>query len=234
MTETPPYYGPDWYPEANRIPLPETAYWPRANEPIAVVHHIAEGYWSTLTDPGFWSSRGSSVHFAVSKAGEVAQLVPLSGAAWGNGLVQNPSWPLLTPENPNKYTVSIEHEGFTGQPWPAEQVAATIRLTAWILDGIGAVAGVDTVIGHYRIDSVDRRNCPGSGWPVTDILEQLGAGLDDESAAAVRRIAYGVALARMNGHVRTRHKSIATTLSTHGQRLSALEKRVRVLEAAKR
>jgi len=188
-----------WYPAADlNIPLPPECYgYPAGtrdqNQPIAVVHHIAEGYFSTLTDPGFWLSRGSSVHFAVAKDGRVAQLVAIDNAAWGNGRVQHPTWPLLTPTNPNLYTVSIEHEGFTGDPWPIAQVDASIELTRWVCDVAGIDPSANTIIGHYRIDGVSRANCPGTGWPIDTILYQLqhaqGAIFTPAELATIRRTA---------------------------------------------
>ena len=181
-----------WYPDAKRIPVSTFGY-PQGtkggNRPIAVVHHIAEGYWGTLTNPGFWESphKRGSVHFAVSFAGEVAQFVDTDDAAWGNGIVKNPTWPPALSGNPNEKTVSIEHEGFTGVTWPEAQYQASKRLTRWILETHGLDAGTDTIIGHYRIDGVNRANCPGSGWPVARMLAELNTEedelTDDEKAA---------------------------------------------------
>lgn len=147
------------------------------NRPAAVVHHIAEGSFETLCSRAFWQTRnggrGGSVHFAVAKDGRVAQLVDTADAAYGNGIVNLPTWPGVALGNPNEFTVSIEHEGFTGDPWPAAMREASLELTAWILETHGLEPGPDTVIGHYRIDAINRPNCPGSGWPIDYLLEGL-------------------------------------------------------------
>lgn len=182
-----------WYPEARKIPLPFFGY-PSGerggNNILAVVHHIAEGHWATLIDPGFWATRnggtGGSVHFAVSLAGEVVQFVDIADAAYGNGIVINPSWKYATPGNPNEKTVSIEHEGFTGEPWPEAQYQASKKLTDWILGRALIPANTDTVIGHYRIDSVNRASCPGSAWPINRMLAELNATEEEELDAADR------------------------------------------------
>lgn len=184
-----------WYPYNDVVvPLPWFGY-PAGekggNNILAVVHHIAEGGWSTLINRDFWASRnggsGGSVHFAVSKTGQVAQFVDIADSAYGNGIVANPTWKYATPGNPNEKTVSIEHEGFTGEPWPEAQYQASLKLTDWILGRALLRATPDTVIGHYRIDSVNRANCPGSGWPVARMLAELNAEedelTDDEKAA---------------------------------------------------
>lgn len=184
-----------WYPAADVVvPLPYFGY-PAGekggNNILAVVHHIAEGHWATLINPDFWASRnggtGGSVHFAVSKSGQVAQFVDIWDAAYGNGIVKNPTWPPALNGNPNEKTVSIEHEGFTGEAWPEAQYQASLKLTDWILGRALIRATPDTVIGHYRIDSVNRANCPGSGWPVARMLAELNTEedelTDDEKAA---------------------------------------------------
>ena len=57
-----------------------------------------------------------SSHFGVGKNGEIHQYVKLENTAWANGVVKNPNWPLLqNGVNPNYYTVSIEHEGKSGE-----------------------------------------------------------------------------------------------------------------------
>lgn len=194
-----------WYPEATQVPLPHFGY-PKGtrgqNNILAVVHHIAEGHWATLIDPGFWATRnggtGGSVHFAVSLAGEVVQFVDIADAAYGNGIVLNPSWKYAMPGNPNEKTVSIEHEGFTGNPWPEAQYQASKKLTDWILGRALIPANVDTVIGHYRIDSVNRASCPGSAWPIDRMLAELNAppiqedqlaGFTDEEKRALHELA---------------------------------------------
>lgn len=181
------------YPGARQMLLPPDLYWPDANRPIAIVHHIAEGWLRTMEREDFWRSRGSSVHFAVGLNGDIIQLVPLTGAAWGNGWVREPSWPLLVSgTNPNRYTISIEHEGFTGDPWPEAQLAASAALTAWLLKTIAQPPDKLHVIGHREIDSITRANCPGSAWPQTDILEAADNGgqvLPAELRAAISAIA---------------------------------------------
>lgn len=183
-----------WYPYNDVVvPLPWFGY-PAGekggNNILAVVHHIAEGGWSTLINRDFWASRnggsGGSVHFAVSKSGQVAQFVDIADSAYGNGIVANPTWKYATPGNPNEKTVSIEHEGFTGEPWPEAQYQASKKLTDWILGRALMPANTDTIIGHYRIDSVNRAQCPGSGWPIARLLAELNGTEEDELDAADR------------------------------------------------
>ena len=67
--------------------------------------------------------------------------------------------------NPNYYTISIEHEGNSGDTFTEEQYQATLSLHKWLIEELGIEVSTDTIIGHYRIDSVNKTNCPGSGFP---------------------------------------------------------------------
>ena len=65
-------------------------------KPIAVCMHIAEG---TLAGCDSWfnspNNQGSSTHYCIGKSGEIHQYVEETDAAWGNGQVKKPTWPLL-------------------------------------------------------------------------------------------------------------------------------------------
>jgi N-acetyl-anhydromuramyl-L-alanine amidase AmpD len=144
----------------------------------AVVLHIAAGslagVFPTFNDP----SRGTSAHFCIGKKGEIEQYVSVNDTAYGNGLkwdavnkqwicphnnVVTPSWQDLTPpDNPNWYTVSIEHEGMPADPWTPEMYDANLRLLLWLADQFNLTyVAHRTLVGHSEIDPVDKSNCPG-------------------------------------------------------------------------
>lgn len=150
----------------------------RGYKPVAVVMHIAEG---TLANCDDWFNQScnidSSAHFCVGKGGEIHQYVEENEAAWGNGDVKQPSWPLLVDGvNPNLYTVSIEHEGHTGEPWTEAMLAADVWLISGICQRWGIVPGPDTIIGHYRINGLDKTRCPGTGLPWDRLFGELKGG----------------------------------------------------------
>jgi N-acetyl-anhydromuramyl-L-alanine amidase AmpD len=146
-------------------------------QPIAVVLHIAEG--SLLGCDAWFNSpnnAGSSTQYCIGKRGEIHQYVEETDAAWGNGQVRKPSWRLLIPDvNPNLYTISIEHEGFTGQPWTEEMYQADVWLIKQICQRWRIPIDRDHIIGHYQIDSVTRARCPGTGLPWDRLLGDLAA-----------------------------------------------------------
>ncbi len=151
-------------------------------KPFAIVMHIAEG---SLAGCDAWFNNpnniDSSTQYCVGKRGEIHQYVAEEDAAWGNGRVRKPSWPLLIEgSNPNLYTISIEHEGFTGEPWTEEMLEADIWLIQRIAKRWNIPLDPDHVIGHYRIDSVYRANCPGKGLPWDRLFAALTAPISLE------------------------------------------------------
>lgn len=136
----------------------------------------------TLVGTDSWFANPASKvssHFGVGKNGEIHQYVDLKNPAWSNGSVNNPNWSLLIPcVNPNYYTVSIEHEGESGDTMPEAQYQATQALHLWLIETLGIPVTRDNIIGHYRIDSVNKANCPGLGFPWDRLLKDLQGGRD--------------------------------------------------------
>ncbi len=152
---------------------------PKGYKTIAIVNHIMSG---TLKGTDSWFANPASQvssHFGVGKKGDIHQYVNLENHAWANGAVNKPNWPLLMDGvNPNYYTVSIEHEGESGDVMPEEQYQATLALHRWLIEELGIPVTRDNIIGHYRIDSVNRVNCPGLGLPWDRLFSDLTGGND--------------------------------------------------------
>ncbi len=152
---------------------------PKGYKIIAIVDHIMSG---TLAGTDSWFTNPASKvssHFGVGKSGEIHQYVNLGNPAWANGSVNKPNWPLLIPGvNPNYYTVSIEHEGKSGEVMPEAQYCATLALHRWLIETLAIPVTKDNIIGHYRIDSVNKSNCPGTGFPWDRLFKDLQGGND--------------------------------------------------------
>lgn len=144
---------------------------------IAIVNHIMEGTLAG-TDSHF-RYVDASTHFGIGRNGEIWQWVDLEDAAWGNGDVKLPNWRLLPPVgiSPNLVTVSIEHEGYTGQPLTPEQAKATFELQAWLCQELNIKPSADTIIGHYALNSVSRARCPGDAFPWAQLFQYLEKAL---------------------------------------------------------
>ncbi|WP_438435387.1 N-acetylmuramoyl-L-alanine amidase [Gorillibacterium sp. sgz500922] len=154
--------------------------------PCVIVDHISAGTMASMdawfTSPG---NEVSSAHFGVSKTGEIHQYVPLDRMAWANGLtveaMAKAAAPIVrqnAPINPNKYSVSIEHEGTDGELTEA-QFAASVWLHRFIRDEIKRLYGQTIpldeqhVIGHYQVDPVRKPFCPGPKFPWKQLYEAL-------------------------------------------------------------
>jgi len=176
------------------------------NQPQAIVYHIAQGSLAGI-DAWFNNPRSNaSTHFAVSKTGAIHQYIAVEDAAWGNGVMNRPDlaipWLRDCYENginPNLRTISIEHEGFTGDPWPEAMYRSSLALTVWLIDKYHLrnflVVPDHGFIGHYRIDSVNRARCPGTGWPRSRLFRDVGRLKDvyvPASRTIYRRQSFGV------------------------------------------
>lgn len=142
---------------------------------IAIVDHIMQG---TLAGTTSWFNNTASqvsAHFGVGKDGTVVQYVKVEDRAWANGIVKAPAWKLYDGTNPNAYTVSIEHEGNTGEPMPEAQYQATLELHKHLIETLGIPVDEDHIIGHNRINSVDKARCPGDGFPWKRLMADLSA-----------------------------------------------------------
>lgn len=145
-------------------------------KPIAIVNHITAGKYpgclSWLRNP----ASKASANYLVTKAGKILQLVRDEDTAWANGGVNKPSWPLYDGTNPNRYTISIEHEALAGETLTEAQYQATLWLHRQLVAKHGIPVDRDHIIGHYRIDSVNRANCPGPKFPWDRLFADLKGG----------------------------------------------------------
>lgn len=198
-----------WCPFATRVPT--NKFW-RGNEGRrAVVMHIAQGSFDGTVS---WlsnetSNPDSSAHFVIGKDGRIAQLVSIDDSAWANGLwwddsvkqwrnpggkIVKPAWQDLVPgENPNLYTISIEHEGVYQDEWTLEMYKANNRLLQWIAGQVSAGQSNGdfwkyiphrNVIGHHELDPVDRANCPGPNVH----YDSIAADANNTLIAQVKRL----------------------------------------------
>ena len=140
---------------------------------IAIVDHITQGAFPGCLD---WlqnpASQASSTYI-VTKTGRIIQLVKEGDKAWANGIVNKPNWSLYDGTNPNLYTLSIEHEGQSGEPLTEEQYQSTLFLHKELTAKYNIPIDADHIIGHYRINSVNKANCPGVGFPWDRLFKDM-------------------------------------------------------------
>lgn len=166
--------------------------------PEAVVLHIAAG---TLPGMDAWFNNpasGVSAHYGVGKAGDIHQYVAVGNTAFANGIVEDGHRPGLIDDNlaaghrPNAWTISIEHEGQSGDrlslaQWRASTALAAVLFRDHILPHAaqtGAAVNRDRILMHRDISPKSRPMCPGwdEAYQAAYIAEMArllaGGGLD--------------------------------------------------------
>lgn len=164
-----------WRGDGVKFGYPEGTHGRQGLPIAAIVDHIMQGTLNG-TDQHFKNpATKASTHFGVGKNGTVYQWVDELDAAWGNGDVKEPSWVFMPPVgiNPNLVTISIEHEGMSGDPMPDEQYKSTLKLHQYLIVKYGIAPDWQHIIGHYMINKVDKANCPGSGFPWKRLFADL-------------------------------------------------------------
>tara|TARA_R100000781_G_scaffold3911_4_gene5184 strand:- start:3185 stop:3862 length:678 start_codon:yes stop_codon:yes gene_type:complete len=179
-----------WMPDIDHIGTTMYGYTdvpPETMKPIAVINHIMQGYARTMIDWATNNSVQKSAHFIIDREGNITQTVSIYSPAWHAGRTAKESWKSFPGGNPNKYTVGIEHEGFSVDPgygydyiydgsWPEAMMDASAKVHKWILGELGLEANDQTVIGHFETDAVSRANDPGPQWSREDLLSRINGG----------------------------------------------------------
>ncbi len=159
--------------EIEWAPSPNYGKGRKGRKIIAIVSHITAG-----TFPGCLSwmrnpQAKASAHYLVTRQGKIYQMVRDEDTSWHAGAVNKPSWPLYDGSNPNRYTIGIEHEALPGERLTEMQYQATLWLHKQLIAKHGIPIDEGHIIGHYRIDSVNRPNCPGPGFPWQRLFNDL-------------------------------------------------------------
>lgn len=150
----------------------------------AIVDHITAGNYPGCLNWMQNPQAKASAHYLVTKAGEIYQLVKDEDTAWHAGVVKKPNWKLYDGTNPNRYTIGIEHESFDGS-LTEDQYQATLWLHKYLNQKHGIPVDTDHIIGHFRINSVDKANCPGPKFPWDRLLRDLKEGSNVEKTAVI-------------------------------------------------
>jgi Negative regulator of beta-lactamase expression len=140
--------------------------------PLAIVDHITSGVFPGCLSWLKNAQAQASAHYLVNRAGSIYQLVKDEDTAWHAGIVNHPNWTLYDGTNPNRYTLGIEHEGFDGS-LTENQYQATLWLHQQLVAKWKLLVTTNNIIGHYRIDSVTRPNCPGPNFPWQRLFADL-------------------------------------------------------------
>jgi N-acetyl-anhydromuramyl-L-alanine amidase AmpD len=167
------YAGATWAPNSN--------FFPDTGKKSFVILHGTAGGSSAQEIANYFvgtenTSNPVSSHYIVDQAGSVIQTVLEKDGAYGNGVVTNPNWQ----DNPNYYTISIEHvKSSTDNSdalTPAQKLASFVLIKdICTRNGIGMHDADDNtgITGHFAIDPVNRSRCPGN-FPWQELWNFLG------------------------------------------------------------
>lgn len=153
---------------------PNFRYGRNGLQPLAIVNHITAGNYPGCLDWLQHPGSQASAHYLILRNGRILQLVKDENTAWHAGIVNKPDWNLYDGTNPNYYTIGIEHEGMPGDELTESQYQSTLWLHKQLITKYPAIT-IDSrhIIGHYRIDSVNRPNCPGTKFPWAELFADL-------------------------------------------------------------
>lgn len=155
--------------------------------PVAIVDHSAQGSESALQ--AWFGSLASAVsaHYSVAKDGRIYQHVSEDDAAWANGI--NPakgadyyrsdlSVPWIADlyrmhVNANLVTISIEHEGLSGQELTTAQYQSSLALHADIFRRHNWPLEWGRIVAHAQVNRRDKPDCPGPAFPFARLYAEL-------------------------------------------------------------
>ena len=144
------------------IKVPEGNYRKgRTQDPDVIVMHITEGNRKSVIAE-FTGPTQKSTHFMVCTDGKIVQFVSTGDTAFGNGVVDKPTSGIVLErkgKNPNGYTISIEHEGYSLQDITPLQYKASATLVKFLAEKWGIPLDTTHVIKHREITGY--KTCPG-------------------------------------------------------------------------
>jgi Negative regulator of beta-lactamase expression len=197
-------------------------------KPIIIVNHISAGTMQSMYNHFSNPANLASSTFGVSRKGEIVQYLPFELKPWTNGRIQQPTAPIIKElmGDPNRYSVTIEHEGYANHGLDGNLTEEQFLSTCWlhkhiqteVLNRFGVRIPLNShqVIGHCHIDSVGKPFCPGRNFPWTRLYSELAIADKMTMDEYSERIDY---LSR-DGSKRSTAYAIAERVKSLGERLT--------------
>lgn len=170
-----------WLDMAVEVDVLENTFDRAGYKPKFIVLHGTAGGTDAVAIANYMKSTvGSnnpvSTHFVIGRDGTIAQCVPISLAAFGNGIIeQGHASYILDNVNPNLYTISIEHakpSTDNSDVLTSAQATSSFQLLECLCDtyGIPKQSGDANggIIRHADIEPINRARCPGP-YPYPDL-----------------------------------------------------------------
>lgn len=162
------------YPAAEWVPANQSNYRTAGRVAYArVIVHATDGHADPHGTAEMWQqpNHGSSAHFVIGQDGTVLQTVSLADIAWHA-------------HEANALGVGLEHccrspgelgPNDAGMPPTEVQLAASARLTAWLLTNMGLHPSRQVIVGHAECDpKTTHADCPtGAGIDLDAYAERV-------------------------------------------------------------
>jgi N-acetylmuramoyl-L-alanine amidase len=186
------------YARAQWVGSPNFSRGRSGRQPIAIVMHIAQGSRAGVVSWFNNRAANASSHYLVCRNGDVLQFVREADTAWTNGIDFQKGYDAYRSDrgvpwvddcwksriDPNRLTITVEHEGNSGEQLPEPEIQASIDLTRDILSRYNwPTDDPHRIIGHYVTDSVNRAFCPGPAFP-WDRFRSLSGGKSPDAGSA--------------------------------------------------
>lgn len=177
--------------------------------PVAVVLHTMAGCMAGTRDWYKNPAAKASAHYGIGFDGAIDQYVSEDDSAYACGAINRPTWPLIGlmgGVNPNRWTINVELEGYPGDPITSAQMISLLWLVRDICGRHPIPMDGDRIVGHYRIDSVNRPECPGPRLDFNRLFIDL-KGANKPAVAVDDSVVYGEII---DGHLFAPIRALAT------------------------
>ena len=137
----------------------------RGHKIDAIFFHISGGSFSSTHSWIMQPRAAATYHYLIDMEGAIHQYVRDEDAAWSQGVVNSPSWPLHRPGiNPNLHALSIARAGVNQNNWTPGQMASSVWLARQLAGKHDIPLRRPHIAGHFEVDSVNRPYCPGRAF----------------------------------------------------------------------
>ena len=153
-------------PPVTRSPTPNFEHGRASHRVVGICFHIADGSRDSVVSWFANPASRVSAHFLICRDGSILQFVDEADTAWTQGILSQPTWPLLAQYRyPNQVLIGIEHEGTFEQPWTEPEYAADLALSLYLCSAYNIKPERPYLLGHSDLDTVSRAHCPGPNFP---------------------------------------------------------------------
>lgn len=170
------------FPGAREKFVDESRVWIDQNDHAAIVLHGTGGNPEQTADQlgDFFETTPAktSVHYGIDRQGNIDQYVWEKDGAGGNGILDtghDPFWDHYA-DNPNWHSLSVETENDLNNSLllTDPQKRTMFKLVKFWVDKYHIP--LSNIKGHFSLEPVERKNCPGPNFPWAELLAFLQGG----------------------------------------------------------